>query len=849
LSEFYTNVSQIGNHILIRGFDEKGERVQRKVLYEPYLFISTNKKTAYHDITGRPVERKNFENISEARDFVKQYSDVGGIQIYGYDRWPYVYIYDHYKDINPDTTKVNIVGLDIEVASDDGFPEPESANKEVTAITIRRGDMKIILGCGEFKSNDKNIYYIQCKNEVDLLEKFLLSWENLDVDVVTGWNTEFFDIPYLVHRISKLLSEESSKRLSPWNRIRQYTVNMGVKTSIGYEITGIASLDYLAVYRKFQLAPRDSYRLDNIVEIELGEKKLDYSEHGNLHNLYREDYQKFIEYNIRDVDLIFMLEERLGYINQIFALAYDSGTNFNDGLSTLTNWDTIIHNYLMDSHTVVPHEKPRQVDHTIEGGYVKPPIVGMHKWVMSFDLNSLYPHLIMQYNISPDTRIESIPELDNLSRRASVDSLLNQELDTSLLENYDVTMTPNGKFYSKKNRGFLSELMMRMYEGRKKYKSRMIEAKIEYQTNPSRDLSIEISRCDNMQHALKILLNSAYGAIANKYFRWFELDNASAITISGQLSIRWIEKRINEYMNHLMKTEGVDYVLAVDTDSVYVCFDRLVSAVFDDDSDRGKIIDFLDKVAETKVQPFIDDSYRELKEYLNAYEQKMIMKRENIADKAIWTAKKRYIMNVLDSEGVRYTEPQLKMMGIEAIRSSTPGVCRDYIKETLRIIMSEDELAVQKYIAKIREEFFQLPFEEIAFPRGLNFTAKKTNSRGGTYTETYEDSKTIYRKATPIQVKGALLYNHYLKKMGLDKKYESIKDGEKIKFCYLKVPNPIHEKVISCPSDLPVELGLHKYIDYEMQFVKGYLDPINVILNVLDWSHEKKNTLEDFFNE
>jgi DNA polymerase elongation subunit (family B) len=678
-----------------------------------------------------------------------------------------------------------------------------------------------------------------------LLRKFLKVWENLDMDVLSGWNSEFFDIPYMYNRISKLLGEEHAKRMSPWGKVREYTMNQGIKEQQGYELYGISHLDYLAVYKKFCLAPRESYRLDYIAQLELGENKIDYSEYGNLYTLNRENHQKFIEYNIHDTVLVQRLEEQLGYMNVIFALTYDSGCNHNDGLSTLTIWDTIIHNYLMEQNIVIPAKKNDRKDFPqIAGGYVKDPQVGMHDWVMSFDLNSLYPHLIMQYNISPDAHEQGreLMNLGHITSKASVDALLNKSIDTSILKEKNLTVTPNGQFYRTDKQGFLAELMKRNYDGRVAWKKKMIAAKIENEKNPSPELQREITRAHNMQYALKILLNSAYGAVANKYFRWFEQKNAEAITLSGQLSIRWIEKAINEYMNKLLGT-NTDYVVAVDTDSVYINFGPMVERIKPENP-----IDFLDKVAEEKIEPFINRKYQELSDYTNAYEQKMVMKRENIGDKAIWTAKKRYIMNVWDSEGVRYNEPKLKMMGIEAIRSSTPAACRDYIKETLKLVMSTDEKTVQKYIEKIREEFNTLPYERIAFPRGVNLTTRKNSPNGGSYVESYADSKTIYKKATPIQVKGALLYNHYLKQLGLDKLYEEVKDGEKIKFCYLLVPNPIHDKVIACPSDLPDEFGLNKYIDYNTQFEKGYLDPINVILDVVGWTAEHQMTLEGFFN-
>ena len=844
-SPFYTNVFNHGNHIYLRGFDENGERVQKQYTYEPMMFTPSTHVTGYTDIHNNPVQPvSSIKSIYDAKDFIKKYDNVDGMSIYGYDRFAYTYIYDNYKNIKPDTSKINIVALDIEVASDDGFPEPGVAEKEVTAITLKRRNMTVVIGCGDFVTDDKNVYYLKCENEIQLLRKFLKAWEGFDIDALTGWNTEFFDIPYLVNRIRKLLGEDHVRRLSPWGKIREYNITLGTKKSQGYELHGIANLDYMAVYKKFQLQPRESYRLDYICELELGEKKIDYSEHGNLYTLYKEDYQKFIEYNIKDVDLIFMLEEQLGFINVIFALTYDSGCNYEDGLSTLKIWDTIIHNYLMDQNIVIPTKKPYNNDvGQIVGGFVKEPQVGMHEWVMSFDLNSLYPHLIMQYNVSPDTREQgrNVFNLGDIAAKSSVESFLNKSIDTSKLKESNLTVTPNGNFYRKDKQGFLSVLMQNMYNDRVNYKKKMILAQQEYQKNPTPDLEREISRSHNMQYALKILLNSAYGAIANKYFRWFEQKNAEAITMSGQLSIRWIEKRINEYLNKVLGTEK-DYVVAVDTDSVYICFDEMVKRVLPDNP-----VDFLDKIASEKIEPFIDKSYLELKDYMNGYDQKMIMKRENIGDKAIWTAKKRYIMNVWDSEGVRYNEPKLKMMGIEAIRSSTPSVIRDYIKETLKLIMNTDEQTTQNFIAQIREEFYTLPFESVAFPRGVSLTTWKTTSDGRRYPESYADPKTIYKKSTPIQVKGVLLYNHLLNKYDLTKKYEEIKDGEKIKFCYLKVPNPLRDKVIASTGALPPEFGLEKYIDYDTQFEKGYLDPMSIILSVIGWSAEKQSTLEDFF--
>ena len=366
-----------------------------------------------------------------------------------------------------------------------------------------------------------------------------------------------------------------------------------------------------------------------------------------------------------------------------------------------------------------------------------------------------------------------------------------------------------------------------------------------------RQLEKDISKYKNLQLAKKVQLNSAYGALGNQYFRFFDVRMAESITLSGQLSIRWIEARVNEYLNKLLKTEGEDYVIASDTDSLYISFDGLVQQVFKErngDADTIKIINFLDRVAKEKVEPFIDQSYQDLADLMNAYDQKMFMKREVIADKGIWTAKKRYILNVYDSEGVRYAEPKLKMMGIETVKSSTPMSCREALKKALKIIMNEDEGSVQKYIADFREEFKTLPFEDVAFPRGVTDLTKYQTD--GKFWNNFTNSgrNLEFMKSTPIHVRGSLLYNYLLKQHGLEKRYESIKDGEKIKFCYLKEPNPIRQNVLSIISTLPKDFGLEKYIDYDTQFSKAFLEPLNAILNVIGWSAEKKATLEDFFS-
>ena len=285
-----------------------------------------------------------------------------------------------------------------------------------------------------------------------------------------------------------------------------------------------------------------------------------------------------------------------------------------------------------------------------------------------------------------------------------------------------------------------------------------------------------------------------------------------------------------------LKTEDVDYVIASDTDSIYLNMGDLVETVYKGREKTNEVVvGFLDKVCETKLEPYIESAYQELADYVSAYDQKMQMKRENIAERGIWTAKKRYILNVWDSEGVRYEEPKLKMMGIEAVKSSTPAPCRTLIKNALKLIMNGTEDDVIDFIEKSRTEFKKLPPEDISFPRSASNVEK------------YRAVNSIYAKGTPIHIRGALLYNHYVKQHKLDNKYSLIQNGEKIKFCYLKKPNIIHENIISFIQDFPHETNLTKYIDYDLQFEKAFLEPLKAILNAIGWGVEKTVTLEAFF--
>ena len=829
---FYTNVQLIGNQVLVRGVDN-GKRYEHRDEFYPTLFVRSKRDSKYKTLNGEPVEPIKPGTVRECREFYKKYDEVDGFPIYGNDRYVYQYISEKYPqdEIKFDISQIKLVTLDIETTAEKGFPDVESASEEILAITIQDYTTKQITtwGVKPFVNKQKNVTYHYCETEQKLLSSFINYWMQDVPDVVTGWNIQLFDIPYICKRLNRVLGEKLMKRFSNWGLVTEGEIYVQGRKHVTFDVGGLTQLDYLDLYKKFTYKAQESYRLDYIAEVELGQKKLDHSEFDTFKDFYTHGWQKFIEYNIVDVELVDRLEDKMKLIELALTMAYDAKVNYADVFYQVRMWDNIIYNYLKKRDIVIPPKNRSTKNEKYAGAYVKEPIPGKYDWVVSFDLNSLYPHLIMQYNISPETL------LDERHPTASVDRILAEEINFELYK--DNAVCPNGAMYRKDVRGFLPELMDKMYGDRVIFKKKMIQAKKDYEKTPTKALEKEIARCNNIQMAKKISLNSAYGAIGNQYFRYYKLANAEAITLSGQVSIRWIEQKMNDYLNKLLQTTEEDYVIASDTDSIYLNLGPLVNKFFGaKSSDKAAVVSLLNKICEEKFEPYIDQCYQNLATYVSAYDQKMQMKRENIADRGIWTAKKRYILNVWDSEGVRYEDAKLKMMGIEAVKSSTPAPCRKMIKDALKLMMNGTEEDVIDFIDKSREEFKKLPPEQISFPRSVSDVVK------------YKSHSDIYIKGTPIHCRGALLYNHYILKNKLDNKYSLIQNGEKIKFCYLKKPNSIHENVISFIQDFPKELDIDKYIDYDLQFEKSFVEPLKAILDAIGWNVEKTVNLELFFS-
>jgi len=844
MKKFYTNVAIRGNRILHRGY-ENGVAFAEEQSFQPTLFVLGKKGSAWHTLDGKSVEPIVFDDIDSAREFVEKYRDVHAYPIYGNTDYLYQFIGDEYKyEINYDMKLMRIAYIDIETESEEGFPNIETANERINVITLIVGEKKYTYTLGNIDvSKMPNDFHVNVyDNEEQMLGDFMLTWQTLGIDIITGWNVQFFDIPYLVNRMTRLFGEKFAKKFSPWGKLKERKVEMMGKESIAYEIVGINTLDYFDLYRKFTYVTRESYKLGHITSVELGETKVAYVEYDNFSDFYKNDFTKFVQYNIQDTILVQKLEAKLRLLELAVSLAYSAKVNLNDVFSQVRTWEQIIYHHLHSKNIVIPPKKKGKKDASFEGAYVKDPQAGHHKWVVSFDLDSLYPHLIMQYNLSPETKTE-----DGIRRVVTPQSFIKASpLALSEREKAvrrGVCLAANGTTYRRDVRGFLPELMERMYEERKNYKRLMLEAKAALKQLPvdateedRENLRLAISKFHNFQLVRKIQLNSAFGAVGNEWFRYYDEAIAEAITLSGQLSVQWVEKDLNQYLNKANSTEGVDYVIAIDTDSVYLNLGPLVSKVMPNEKDEQKITQFIDKASNEAIQKVINKSYDRLAEYMNAYDNKMRMKRESIASSGIWTAKKRYMLNVrMGEENVYLKVPELKIMGIETARSSTPEVVRNALKEAISIVMNKDETHVQQFVSTFRNVFKSLPPEKIAFPRSCNGLKE------------YGDPTMIYKKGTPIATKGSLLFNYNIKKNKLGGKYQEIREGDKIKFLYLKTPNPLCEKVIAFTSKIPDEFNLDGFVDYDLQFEKTFLEPMRNILGVLGWKEEVVHTLEGLF--
>lgn len=820
-NNFYTSIETKGNHILYRGY-ENGERVSKKIPYKPTLFIPTKEATDWKSFGGKPVEKKQFESIIEFKEYIKTYSEISNIKLYGCENIIRQYTSDTFKgEIAWDFNLVQTWFYDIETETENGFPEPELAEERILLITMGHKNTNHLI-TWSWKDVDKEVVmseidkdytweYRQFDDEKAMLSDFVMFWRTTHIDVYSGWFSNTFDNPYLVNRISKILGDGFVQHLSPWKNVSERTVLVNGKQKPTFDISGITHLDMLDLYKKFNPGSQESWKLDYIANAELGEGKKE-NPGDSFKEFYTNHWNCFCSYNIIDVILLMKLDNKKKCIQLALTLAYLAKTQFDDITSAMRLWESIIHNYFYDQNIAEDLKKVNKEKKQIVGAYVHEPRPGGYGWSISLDCASLYPSLMMQQNISPEC-IHS----------------MSAETIESILENRfkvpdGLCLSGNGLLTTTDTIGFIPVITKRFFDLRNETKVEMLLLKKNDPTNPN------IASLDMKQSSVKVALNSLYGCTAMQFFKYYDSRLAEAVTSTGQVILKSAMNYLNEIINKILKTDNIKYVFYGDTDSMYITMENFVEK-FGDGKTNQEIVTFLEKFVFQVIQPELNKKLAELVSSLGAKDNKINFKLECIGPKLIMLSKKKYAFDILYSEGIRYQEPLMKVMGIEIVRSSTPGVVKDYLKNALEIVMRKDEQTLQEYIATVKTSFMKKTHKEIAFPRGVN---------GMTV---YEDDANIYKSKTPIHVRGALLYNMYIRKLGLENKYSMISDGDKIKFIMLKMPNPLHENVIAFPDKLPAELGLDKYVDNKLQYVKTFLDPIERIITCLGWTSEEIITL------
>ena len=828
----YTNCTTIGQNVCIRARAADGRAYHIKTPYRPTYYLPVDIHTGETSFDGRPLLPQQCESIREGRQFLSEHSDA-----YGNIQCEYMVLSDVYggTDIVPDMDRLYIWNIDIEVDSEVDFAPVEDPHNAVTAITVMWRHMgqrgTVVYGLKPYVAA-ADVTYTCYETEEKLLAAFLVDWcgNNDYPDIITGWNVQFFDIPYLVNRVRRVLGTTNANRFSPYRQLSDRRVTFHGRDQSAVDIRGVAILDYFELYRKFTYTQQESYRLDHIAHVELGKRKLSYAEYSGLSALYTENYQKFIEYNIQDVQLVESLDDKMKLLELVCALAYSAKANYVDTFRQVRLWDVMIYHHLRTRHQQIPPKKSEVKDTQYVGAYVKDPQVGQHPWVCSFDVASMYPHIIREWNLSPETLV------GNRVTTLTVDALLDRTNVKDYLSDGDhvpegYALAANGVLTRRDKEGFLPAMLKALYDERIRFKNLATASKKQREALTKDDpqyavLTRQIAAYHNQQLVRKVGLNSAYGALGSNYFRYYDTHMAEAVTLTGQFVIRDIAKAVNVYLNTTFKTNE-DYIVASDTDSIYVRLGCVVDKYLEHKPTANitECVMLLDRFCAERIEPVLAATFDNIAMYLNVAVPCLSMTREVIANKGVWTAKKRYILNVCDSEGVRYREPKLKIMGIEAVKSSTPALCRHMITEVLKLFMNQTQEDVWAYIKAQREVFGCGKFEDVAFPRSVNGLKKY---------DTHD------RKGCPIQVKGALVYNDHI---GAMKKFEPIRDGQKIRFAYLREPNRFQSKVLAAPDGCPASWKVETMLDYETQWQKSFIEPLTAILGCAGWSVEKADVL------
>lgn len=825
---FYTNIRKWGKKLLFAGYDN-GKKVFEKMDFEPELFLPDDTASGkYMGWDGQKLRRETYDNMKEAVEYVKANQHVHGRKIYGTTNYPAQFIAKYFPDkVDYDLNLIRIFYLDIETWSGEAFPEAEKADYPITLLTIHdsKTGIKHVWGTQPYVNNDPMVEYYEYSldTEVDMLYNFLAWMKMNPPDIITGWNSRLYDLMYIVNRMKKILSEKAYEQLSPWGIVMDKDIQMKrfgqIKQYKVYDIYGIADLDYMDLYQKYTPNQESSYKLDHIAYKNLKKKKVEFE--GTLHELYENDYQKYVEYNIQDVQLIVELEQKLKYLALIIDFSYNVFVpSYMDCLGTTKIWETCIFHHLSQQNIYGVIKDNDNLPEKIEyaGGYVKEPNPGLYRWVMTIDVKSLYPKIIETLNIGIETH------RGRYSHPISVDKLLNDNIDTNSLVAANVALSVNGDLYSRDKQSFFSVLMEKFFNQRKEYTALMKKARASGDKDTEKIYDIK-------QYSIKILINSFYGCLGTNFFQYYSVANAASVTLTGQYINRSIWAGVNKFLNEILKTVDQDYIVFGDTDSSGILLESIVKKFMPDETDVTKIAEFLNKFGKEYLEPIVAKTVDEALQKLNVFKNHIQVERENICDVAIWTGKKHYLMNIVESDGKINTDIKLKMKGIETVKSDTPMLCRDKLEDVLKIIVRGDNNMLIKFIDNFRKEYNQRLPQELAYSKSV----KKA---------LYEDTD----KTNPINTRASTSFNKLIDNFELQTRYQKIKDGQKIKYIYLTLPNPSGENVIAFVDKLPPEFGLDKYIDFDTMFDKSFLKPIRAITDVIGWKLEKKHNLSKMFS-
>ena len=864
----YTSFFRRGNKVYIRELVQgQTEREMRTIDYMPYLYIpcsESESNTKYKNLAGQHLKEVQFQSISSLR----AYTDSVNGSLYGYPRHEYACVDNEYptEEITYNFNDLRVVYLDIEVNSDTHYSSVENPDQAVILMQLQMGEMCYILGTKFYESYDDKLIYIQCKDEVDMLKKFVRLFRKLDPDIISGWNSSGYDIPYLKTRCDMLEIPDVFKRLSPFNQINESDEIVFGKPQLRVELMGIQHLDYIHLIKKFDLKKYENYKLGTVAQEILKKTKVEFE--GSLSDLYVTDYNEFVRYGLVDTQLVKEIEDEKNLIQLVVMVAYMDKVNFVDSYSQVRMWDNKFMVYLKHHYNVqVPYviakessDFEEEEEGKFEGAYVFEPIPKKYSNIMSDDVQSLYPSIIIASNASPETY--------RGNHDKNVEFFLQDQTEyQKYLKENDYSSLANGSVFSRKKQGFVPEIIDSVFRMRVKAKEVMTQAKkdaaviekelqkrgVHLEFSSKTDIELKAMLVDLYtiasinkikQNALKVKINSAYGALGNPYFRFYQRDIAEGITLTGQTLLKTVIPQLNILLEKFHSDANWAKVIYGDTDSIYYSLDGVVQKYVPATATIEERVEFMDRFHKKYIQPVIAMHTQSLHDKLNVFENRLKFVRDVIADTGIFLAKKRYMLQVWDAEGVRYAEPEQKLMGIDAVKSSTPKYCREKIKQAIDIMFNHNNDELIDFLVATEREFKKLPVEQIAFPRGISDIEKYTiESAANDFFGDENDATIEAKKGCPIHVKASIFHNKLLMEKGLDTRVPLITNGDKIKFCYLKNPNPIANNSIAFDDKLPVEFGLHKYLDYKLQYEKSFLDGIKAITNVIGWTTERNNAL------